>query len=39
MKGTEQFFSVVLFILLYWVVVTFECVDEIMKRDNSNESF
>ena len=36
---TEQFFSVVLFIMLYKVVLTFESVDEILKCDHSNESY
>ena len=31
MKATEQFFSVVLFIMLYKVVLTFESVDEILS--------
>ena len=31
MKATEQYFTVVLFIMLYKVVVTFESVDEILK--------
>ena len=30
MKATEQLFSVVLFIMLYKVVLTFESVDEIL---------
>ena len=30
MKATEQYFPVVLFIMLYKVVLTFECVDEIL---------
>ena len=38
-KATEQYFPVVLFIMLYKVVLTFESVDEILKRDNSNESY
>ena len=38
MKATEQFFSVVLFIMLYKVVLTFESVDEILKCNHSNES-
>ena len=38
MKATEQYFPVVLFILLYKVVLTFESVDEILKCDHSNES-
>ena len=39
MKATEQYFPVVLFIMLYKVVLTFEPVDEIMKCDYSNESY
>jgi len=39
MKATEQYFPVVLFITLYKVVLTFESVDEILKRDHSNESY
>ena len=31
MKATEQYFPVVLFIMLYKVVLTFESVDEILK--------
>ena len=31
MKATEQYFLVVLFIMLYKVVLTFESVDEILK--------
>ena len=38
MKATEQYFSVVLFIMLYKVILTFESVDEIPKCDHSNES-
>ena len=38
MKATEQYFPVVLFIMLYKVVLTFESVDEILKFDHSNES-
>ena len=37
-KATEQYFTVVLFIMLYKVVLTFESVDEILKCDHSNES-
>ena len=33
MKATEQYFPVVLFIVLYKVVLTFESVDEILKCD------
>ena len=39
MKVTEKYFSVVLFIMLYKVVLTFESVDEILKCDHSNESY
>ena len=39
MKATEQYFPVVLFIMLYKVVLTFECVSEILKREHSNESY
>ena len=38
MKATEQYFPVMLFILLYKVVLPFESVDEILKCDHSNES-
>ena len=37
-KATKQYFPVVLFIVLYKVVLTFEFVDEILKCDHSNES-
>ena len=37
MKATEQYFPVVLFIMLYKVVLTFKSVDEILKCDHSNE--
>ena len=39
MKATEQYFPVVLFILLHKVILTFESVDEILKCDYSNESY
>ena len=39
MKATEQYFPVVLFIMLYKVVLTFESVDEILMCDHSNESY
>ena len=44
MKATEQYFPVqyfpvVLFIMLYKVILTFESVDEILKFDHSNESY
>ena len=38
MKADEQYFPVVLFVMLYKVILSFECVDEILKYDNSNES-
>ena len=34
----EQYFPVVLFIMQYKVVLTFESVDEILNCDHSNES-
>ena len=39
MKATEQYFPVVLFIMLYKVVLTFNSVDEFLKCDLSNESY
>ena len=39
MKAAEQYFPVVLFIMLYKVVLTFESMDEILKCDHSNESY
>jgi len=39
MKATEQYFPVVLFIMLYKVVLTFESVDEILKYGYSKESY
>jgi len=39
MKAIEQYFPVVLFIVLYKVVLTFGSVDEILKCDHSNESY
>ena len=38
-KTKEKYFPVVLFITLYKVVLTFGSVDEILKCDQSNESF
>ena len=38
MKATEQYFPVVLFIMLYKVILTFESVDEILEYDHSNEN-
>ena len=37
MKATEQYFPVVLFIMLYNLVKTFGTVDEILWPDHSNE--
>ena len=39
MKATEQYFPVVLLIMLYKVVLTFESLDEILKCDHSSESY
>ena len=39
MKATGQYFPVILFIMLYKVVLTFESVDEILKFDHSNKSY
>ena len=39
MKAAEQYFHVVLFIMLYKVVKTFESVDEIRKSNHSNERY
>lgn len=38
-EATEQYFLVVMFIMLYKVVLTFESVGEIMKCDHSNKSY
>ena len=38
-KATEQYFPVVLFIMLYKVILTSESVDEILKCDHSNERY
>ena len=38
MKATEQYFPVVLFIMLYKVVLTFESVDEMLWCDHSNDT-
>ena len=38
-KAIEQFFLVVLFIMLYKMVISFEFVNEILKCDHSNESY
>ena len=39
MKATEQYFPVVLFIMLYKLVLTFNSVDEIPWCDYSLESY
>ena len=39
MKATDQYFPVVLFIMLQKVVLTFESVNEIPKCYHSNESY
>ena len=39
MKPIEWYFPVVLFVMLYKVVLSFEFVDETRKCDHSNESY
>jgi len=39
MKAFEQYFHVVLCIILYKVVLTFKSVDETLVCDHSNESY
>ena len=39
MKATESYFPVVLSVVLYKVLLTFESVGEILKCDHSNESY
>ena len=39
LKATEQNFPVVLFLMLFTLVTTFESVNEILKCDHSNESY
>ena len=39
MKATEQYFPVVLFIMMQKLLLTFESVDETLKCDHSNESY
>ena len=39
MKATEQYFTVLLFIMMYTVVLTFESVDEILWCDHSDEGY
>ena len=38
-KATEQYFPVVLFIMLYKVVLTCESVDKILRLDHLNENY
>ena len=38
MKATAHYFPVVLFVMLYKLVPSFECVDEIRKCDHSNKA-
>ena len=39
MKATEQYFPVVLFIMLYKVVLTFQSVDEIIQMKATEQYF
>ena len=39
MKAIEQYFPVVLFIMLYKVALTFESLDETLKCDHSYQTF
>ena len=39
MKATEQYFPVVLVIMLYKVVLTFESVHKILRRNHPNGAF
>ena len=39
MVAVEQYFHVVLFIMLYKVILTFKSVDETLVCDHSNESY
>ena len=39
MKAIEQYFHVVLFIMLHKMVLTFKSVDEALVCDHSNESY
>ena len=38
MKATKKYFPVVLFIMLFKVILTFESVDEILKCETSNDT-
>jgi len=39
MEAIEQYFQVVLFVMLYKAILTFEAVDEIVSGDHSNGSY
>ena len=39
MKANAQYFPVLLSIMLYKVIITFESRDEILNYDHSNESY
>jgi len=39
MKTTEQYLFLVLFIMLYRVVLTFDFVDKILQSGDSNENY
>ena len=39
MKAIERYFHVVLFIMLYKEVLTFESADEVLKGNHSNGSY
>ena len=39
MKASELYFPVVLFVMLFMLVISFESVNEILKCDHSNESY
>ena len=39
MKAFEQYFNVILFIMLYKLVLTFKSVDETRVCDHSNKSY
>ena len=38
-KATKLYFPVLLYIMLYKAVLSFESVDEILKYNHSNESY
>ena len=38
MKATEQYFPVVLFIMLHKVILTFKSSNEVLKCEHSNQS-